>query len=240
MEILAFHPAASRGLTSLSWLQSRHSFSFGSFYDPSRMGFGVLRVLNDDMVAGGRGFGTHPHENMEIISIPLQGELEHRDSMGHEAIIRPGDVQVMSAGTGIRHSEWNRSSDEEVRFLQLWLLPAKEDVAPRYGQVNLQATERMGCWQQVLSPDKEDEGVWVHQRAWFHLTRLNSGSRLPYARRDAANGIYVFILKGKFEVAGRELAARDGIGLAGEGQLGVLSREDDAELLLMEVPLRLS
>src|SRR5210317_195033 len=163
------HKANTRGIANHGWLNSHHSFSFANYYNPERMHFGVLRVLNDDVVAPGKGFGTHPHDNMEIVSIPLEGDLEHKDSMGNSATIKQGDVQVMSAGTGVFHSEFNKNEDSEVKFLQIWIFPREKNVEPRYDQVSLRDIEKKNQFYQVLSPNKDDKGVWIHQDAWFNL-----------------------------------------------------------------------
>jgi quercetin 2,3-dioxygenase len=175
MKNTILHKAETRGNADHGWLHSRHTFSFAGYYDPERVHFGVLRVLNDDTVAPGMGFGTHPHENMEIISIPLEGDLEHKDSMGNVSVIRHGDVQVMSAGTGITHSEYNKNKDRPVKFLQIWVFPDKENLTPRYDQVTLNIDDRHNKLQQILSPDPDDPGVWIHQNAWFHLGKFDEG-----------------------------------------------------------------
>ncbi len=169
------HRADTRGNANHGWLHSRHSFSFANYYNPERMNFGVLRVLNDDIVAGGRGFGKHPHSNMEIISIPLSGDLEHKDSMGNATVIKQGDIQVMSAGTGVAHSEYNKNENEEVKFLQIWVIPNKENVTPRYDQIKLSEIQKENSFYQILSPNKDDQGVWIHQNAWFHLGDFEAG-----------------------------------------------------------------
>jgi quercetin 2,3-dioxygenase len=164
-----FHSSSSRGHANHGWLKSHHSFSFANYYNPEKIHFGALRVLNDDYVAPGMGFGEHPHQNMEIISIPLEGDLEHKDSMGNVTVIKHGDIQVMSAGTGVYHSEYNKSKSNSVKFLQIWVIPNKENVKPRYDQITLNLKDRENKLQQILSPDANDEGVWIHQDAWFHL-----------------------------------------------------------------------
>ena len=174
------HPAATRGHANHGWLDSHHTFSFANYYNPDRMNFGVLRVLNDDIVAPSRGFGKHPHDNMEIISIPLSGDLEHKDSMGNTTVIKQGDVQVMSAGTGVFHSEYNKNSDKEVRFLQIWMFPKKKGVTPRYDQITLNGQMKANHFNQILSPDPDDQGVWVHQDAWFHLGDFAVGKTTSY------------------------------------------------------------
>lgn len=231
------HPADSRGHANHGWLDSHHSFSFGGYHNPERMHFGVLRVLNDDIVAGGRGFGAHPHDNMEIISIPLSGTLEHGDNTGNKGLIRPGDVQVMSAGTGIAHSEKNHSSTEEVRFLQIWLFPSQRNVAPRYDQQHFAAEGRHNQFQQVLSPSPDDAGVWVYQQAWFHRADLDAGYAADYQLNKSGNGLYVFVLEGTATVAGQALQRRDGLGLW-ETETVVIRADSDAQLLLMEVPMQ--
>lgn len=200
------------------------------------MHFGVLRVLNDDTVAAGMGFGTHPHENMEIISIPLKGDLEHQDSMGNTTVIRNGDIQVMSAGTGIRHSEYNKNKDQEVKFLQIWIFPNKKDVKPRYDQITLNLEDRKNKLQQILSPNADDAGVWIQQDAWFHIAQLDEGNVQTYALKKEGNGVYVFVLSGELSVNGQKLGRRDGLGLWELSEIEILAHSD-AEVLLMEVPM---
>jgi hypothetical protein len=230
------HKASTRGLADHGWLRSRHTFSFASYYHPGRIQFGALRVLNDDIVAPGRGFGTHPHDNMEIISIPLEGDLEHKDSMGNVAVIRHGDIQVMSAGTGIFHSEYNKNSDQPVKFLQIWLFPDKKNVKPRYDQISLQAADRHNRLQQIVSPDPGDEGVWIHQNAWFHLGSLDEGFITEYRIKSEGNGVYAFILDGEVTINGQPLEKRDGYGVTATDLL-TITAGTAAEILLMEVPV---
>ena len=239
MKKLIFHQANSRGEATHGWLKSFHSFSFANYYKPERMNFGVLRVLNDDTVSGGMGFGKHPHDNMEIISIPLEGDLEHQDSMNNTTIIRKGDIQVMSAGTGVYHSEYNKNKDETVKFLQIWVFPNKKNVTPRYDQISLNIEERKNKLQQILSPNAEDEGVWIHQDAWFHLGNFDKGQNVHYQMKKEGNGLYAFILKGSFVIDEQEMGLRDGLGITGTDQIDILAKEDDAEILLMEVPMNL-
>lgn len=232
------HKAATRGHADHGWLNSHHSFSFANYYDPERMNFGVLRVLNDDTVSAGMGFGTHPHDNMEIISIPLEGDLEHKDSMGNTAVIRHGDVQVMSAGTGIRHSEYNRNKESLVKFLQIWVFPNERGVTPRYDQITLDATKRHNRLQQILSPKADDDGVWIHQNAWFHLGTFDTDFATTYTLKDKANGVYAFVIKGDFTVNGIALNQRDGLGLWDTDTLQLKADSAGAEVLLMEVPMQ--
>lgn len=231
------HKADSRGRANHGWLNSKHTFSFANYYNPERMNFGVLRVLNDDTVAGGMGFGTHPHSDMEIISIPLEGDLRHRDSMGTDGIIRSGDIQVMSAGTGISHSEMNGNSDREVKFLQIWIFPREKGVTPRYDQLTLNPSDREGRLQQVLSPNPNDEGVWIHQDAWFHMGKFKLNERIEYGLKDVKNGLYVFVISGSLELMGQNLNTRDGIGVTNAKEIELISKADNTEVLLMEVPM---
>lgn len=188
LENSILHKANTRGYADHGWLKSRHTFSFANYHNPERMHFGVLRVLNDDIVDAGRGFGTHPHDNMEIISIPLEGDLEHKDSMGNTTVIKNGDVQVMSAGTGVFHSEFNKNQDKLVKFLQIWVYPNKRNVTPRYGQISLDIAARKNKFQQILSPDPNDEGVWIHQDAWFHMGNFDQGISSSYTLKKKGNG----------------------------------------------------
>ncbi|MDU0370569.1 pirin family protein [Hymenobacter endophyticus] len=232
------HKAGTRGHANHGWLNSFHTFSFGGYQNPERVHFGVLRVLNDDTVAGGMGFGTHPHDNMEIISIPLSGTLEHKDSAGNHGIIQSGDVQVMSAGTGIAHSEKNHSSSEAVQFLQIWVFPKQRNVTPRYDQQSFRAEDRHNQFQQVLSPNPEDAGVWIHQDAWFHLADFDAGFATEYQVKQPGNGVYVFVLEGEATVAGQPLSRRDGLGVWETGTLQVQATTA-TRLLLMDVPMSL-
>ncbi|MCK6612524.1 MAG: pirin family protein [Bacteroidia bacterium] len=238
MENRILHPADSRGLANHGWLKSHHSFSFASYYNPERMHFGVLRVLNDDTVSPGMGFGTHPHDNMEIISIPLEGDLEHKDSMGNTQVIRHGDIQVMSAGTGIYHSEYNRNKEKPVKFLQIWVFPNQRNVTPRYDQITLNLKDRLNRFQQILSPSAEDEGVWIHQDAWFHLGKFDTGKKATYSLKKKGNGVYVFLLSGKASIDGQPLQARDGFGLWNLEEFDFVA-EAESEILLMEVPMHI-
>lgn len=231
------HKANTRGDANHGWLKSKHTFSFANYYNPERMHFGVLRVLNDDYVEAGMGFGTHPHDNMEIISIPLEGDLEHKDSMGNTAVIKNGDIQVMSAGTGITHSEYNKNKDKAVKFLQIWVFPNKRNVEPRYDQITLNINDRHNKLQQILSPSKEDEGVWVHQDAWFHLGKFDKDFTIDYMLKKEGNGVYAFVLKGNFTLGEQTLSERDGLGIWDTTKLTLKADSQDAEILLMEVPM---
>lgn len=230
------HKAETRGHANHGWLNSYHTFSFANYYNPERMHFGVLRVLNDDTVAAGMGFGKHPHDNMEIISIPLEGDLEHKDSMGNVAVIKKGDIQVMSAGTGIAHSEHNRNKTQEVKFLQIWVFPNKKNVQPRYDQISLNLADRKNKLQQVLSPNADDEGVWIHQDAWFHLADFDKEISETYHLKKKGNGVYVFVLSGDITVANQKLNVRDGLGIWETDSISITA-DSKAEFLLMEVPM---
>lgn len=231
------HKADTRGDANHGWLQSKHTFSFANYHNPERMHFGVLRVLNDDKVAPGMGFGTHPHQNMEIISIPLEGDLEHKDSMNNIAVIKSGDIQVLSAGTGITHSEYNKNKNKEVKFLQIWVFPKTKNVKPRYDQITLDETKRNNQFQQVLSPNPDDAGVLVNQDAWFSMTNLDKNKELSYQLNNPEkNGVYVFVLKGNATVNNQSLNNRDGFGVWDVNQLDIKA-DSNTELLLMEVPM---
>lgn len=230
------HKADSRGYANHGWLKSYHTFSFAGYHDPFRMHFGALRVLNDDFVEGGNGFGRHPHDNMEIISIPLEGTLAHSDSMGNEGTIQPNEIQVMSAGTGIAHSEFNGSNVDPVKFLQIWLFPNKQNVTPRYDQITINPVNRKNKLQQVISPNSDDEGTWIHQDAWFHLTDLDAGNAVDYTFKGEGTGVYVFLLEGEIEVAGETLSRRDAIGVTDTNEITLLAKQN-ASILIMEVPM---
>lgn len=236
MENTIIHKAETRGHANHGWLNSYHTFSFANYYNPDRMHFGALRVLNDDQVAAGMGFGTHPHDNMEIISIPLEGDLEHKDSMGTTAVIKNGDVQVMSAGSGITHSEYNKNKDKLVKFLQIWVFPNKKNVTPRYDQITLKEEDRHNKLQQIVSPSPDDAGAWIHQNAWFHLGKFDKGLSKEYTLKAKGNGVYAFILSGELNINGNKLGARDGFGIWDADKFS-MKADSNTEFLLMEVPM---
>ncbi len=238
MENTILHKAETRGDANHGWLHSKHTFSFANYYNPERMHFGALRVLNDDTVDGGMGFGNHPHDNMEIISIPLEGDLEHKDSMNNVTVIKNGDIQVMSAGTGIQHSEYNKNKDSKVKFLQIWVFPNTKNVTPRYDQITLNAADRHNTFQQILSPNANDAGVWIHQNAWFHLAKFDKGISKEYTIKSKGNGLYIFNLSGDIKVGEQALNTRDGYGLWNFEKV-TISADSEAEFLLMEVPMQL-
>ncbi len=237
MAKMEYHPAQSRGKVDHGWLQSHHSFSFANYYNPDRMGFGLLRVINDDQVAPGMGFHKHPHQNMEIISIVLHGALAHRDSMGNASVIQAGDVQVMSAGSGVTHSEFNHSQDEKVEFLQIWIYPNQQDVEPRYGQMNFNSINRKNQLYPIISPYPGDGHLWIHQQAWFYLASFDSSLQTNYTLQQTGNGIYIFNLSGTIEVNGQRMETRDGLGISETQNLTIQTLEP-SEFLLMEIPMK--
>ena len=230
------HKSETRGHANHGWLNTHHTFSFANYYNPERVHFGALRVLNDDWIAGGEGFGKHPHDNMEIITIPLKGAVEHQDSMGNKGIIKAGEIQVMSAGTGIFHSEYNPNKDQELELLQIWVFPNKRNVTPRYDQQSLGDLEKVNEFYQILSPNPADQGVWIHQQAWFNLGDLSAGWEGSYKLNNPESGVYVFVIEGEVTVAGNELSRRDGLGVS-ETQEIQISVKSDSKILIMEVPM---
>ncbi len=233
----AFHAAETRGSANHGWLNANHSFSFANYHNPDRMNFGALRVLNDDTIAAGMGFGTHPHENMEIITIPLEGDLEHKDSMGNIGVINEGEIQVMSAGTGVHHSEYNKNADQAVKVLQLWVFPKKQNVTPRYDQMSVRDLKKPNDFYQVLSPNSEDEGMWVHQDTWFHLGEFDVEKSLVYTIKKPGNGVYVFVIEGSLNVEGESLKKRDAIGIWDTETIR-FTVQPQSKVLLVEVPMK--
>lgn len=231
------HKANSRGNADHGWLNSHHTFSFASFYDPERVRFGLLRVLNDDIVQPGEGFSTHPHDNMEIISIPLKGALAHKDSTGSEHVINTGDVQIMSAGSGLYHSEYNASKKEEVNFLQIWIFPKERDIEPRYDQRSYNADERKNKFQQVVSPEKDNTSLCINQDAYFSLVNLEKGKDISYNINKKGNSVYLFLIDGTITAAGEKLDKRDGLGIEDTDEVNI-SANENSELLVIEVPMK--
>lgn len=230
------HKADSRGLAEHGWLLSRHTFSFADYHDPQRMGFGLLRVLNDDIVKPAMGFGTHPHENMEIISIPLSGSLRHRDSMGNIHVVTGGEVQVLSAGSGITHSEYNNSEHEDVNFLQIWIYPKEQNISPCYGQQCFDPQGRKNRFQVLVSPAADAGSIRINQDAWISLACFDVGVELNYRKQQATNGVYFFLISGAVIIAGQQLVARDGLGISA-GDESIVKASESAELLAIEVPM---
>jgi len=231
-----YHAADSRGDANHGWLKSRHTFSFANYHNSERMGFGALRVLNDDFVIGGHGFGRHSHRDMEIISIPLSGKLAHKDSIGNEGMIETGEIQVMSAGTGITHSEMNGDNEEAMAFLQIWVIPNKMSVAPRYQQIPMGDIMQPNAFNQVLSPNADDAGVWIHQDAWFSMGEFDKGVMSSYQLKNPSNGVYVFVISGQVVIDNNVLASRDGLGIW-DTESFTMDVPAAATVLVMEVPL---
>jgi redox-sensitive bicupin YhaK (pirin superfamily) len=236
MKNSVLHTADSRGHANHGWLNAYHSFSFANWYNPERVQFGMLRVLNDDTVAAGMGFGEHGHDNMEIITIPLKGDLAHKDSMGNAETIRTGDVQVMSAGTGIRHSEFNPNHDQETKLFQIWLFPKLRNVEPRYQQITLDTTEQKNAFAQILSPNPDDAGVWIHQDAWFYLSDFEADFSKKLALKKEGNGFYIINIEGEIEVNGERLGKRDAIGIWDTNEIEIKANKN-SKFLVMEIPM---
>jgi redox-sensitive bicupin YhaK (pirin superfamily) len=230
------HKANTRGNANHGWLNAYHSFSFASWYNPDKIQFGMLRVLNDDTVAGGMGFGTHPHENMEIITIPLEGDLAHKDNMGNSSTIKTGDVQVMSAGTGIQHSEFNPNHDQQTKLFQIWVFPKYHNVTPRYQQITLDVSDQKNNFAQILSPSPDDAGVWIHQDAWFYLSDFDKDFTKKLTLKKEENGFYIMNIEGEIEVNGEKLEKRDAIGIWETNEIEIKANED-SKFLIMEIPM---
>lgn len=231
-----FHQANTRGYANHGWLEARHSFSFANYQDSERIHFGALRVLNDDKVAAGMGFGTHPHDNMEIITIPLEGALAHKDSMGNGTTIKAGDIQVMSAGSGIMHSEFNASNEDFCKLLQIWVFPNKRGVTPRYDQITLNQELLHNRFQQILSPSPDDEGVWIHQDAWFHLGQFDANEAVNYKIHKKGNGVYLFLIEGELTVGEQVMQTRDALGIWDTDEIK-LKTKSSSRVLVLEVPM---
>lgn len=231
-----FHSSQTRGEANHDWLQARHSFSFANYFNPERIQFGALRVLNDDIVAPGKGFGTHPHDNMEIITIPLKGALEHKDSMDNIGVIEADEIQVMSAGTGVYHSEYNKNSDQSVNLLQLWVFPNQKNVTPRYDQKSIKEFKKTNTLYPIITPNSEDSTLWIHQDAWFHLGDFNQETRVSYPLNKDGNGVYIFIIEGTAEIEGEKMLKRDAIGVWETDSLSITAKEN-TRMLIIEVPM---
>lgn len=233
-----YHKANTRGKADHGWLKSHHSFSFASYHNPERMGFGQLRVLNDDIVKPKMGFGTHPHQNMEIISIPLSGALSHKDSMDNKRAITVGEVQVMSAGTGLQHSEFNDSKTDEVNFLQLWIQPQELGVAPRYEQKHFDLSKRENKFQTVVAPKDNiiDDALWIHQQAYISLGNFDASQTINFKLNNASHGIYIFVLEGEIEVGDQTLETKDALGVWDTENVAI-NIQKDSKILVVEVPM---
>lgn len=236
MSTKIIHKAESRGHADHGWLNTYHTFSFANYYNPERIRFGVLRVLNDDTISGGSGFGTHPHENMEIITIPIEGALEHKDSMGNHGIIESGEIQVMSAGTGIEHSEFNANPDKEGKFLQIWIFPDAENHQPRYGQHRFQQSDFQNSLYNVVSPFEGGAPLWIHQNAWLSIGQFTKEMQIDYKLKSQKNGVYLFVIEGSIQVDNQILNRRDGIGI-GDVNFVEIKVTTGTQILLMEIPI---
>lgn len=233
------HKASTRGNANHGWLKTNHTFSFANYYDPGRIHFGALRVLNDDWIAAGQGFGMHPHDNMEIITIPMHGTVEHKDSMGNHGTIQAGEIQVMSAGTGIFHSEYNHEKDKALELFQIWVFPNKKNVSPRYDQISILNLKKENEFYQIVSPNPEDEGMWIHQQSWFHLGDFTQEKEISYTLKGENSGLYIFVIEGSAGIGEIQLDRRDGLGVS-ETEVVNLKINADSKILLMEVPMYLS
>ena len=231
-----FHASATRGEANHGWLHAKHSFSFANYYNPERIQFGALRVLNDDTIAPGMGFGSHPHDNMEIITIPLEGALEHKDSMDNIGVIEADEIQVMSAGTGVYHSEYNRNKDQHVKLLQLWVFPKEKNIPPRYDQKNIKDLKKVNALYPIITPDQKDPGMWIHQDAWFHMGDFTQATTLEYTIHKKGNGVYAFLIEGTVEIAGETLEKRDALGVWDADGFSI-SASPESRILLIEVPV---
>jgi quercetin 2,3-dioxygenase len=230
------HLAKTRGFADMGWLKTHHTFSFANYYDPERVNFGLLRVLNDDWIEPGKGFGSHPHDNMEIITIPLIGSISHKDSLGNEFVIKSGEIQRMSAGTGIVHSEFS-DKNEISNLLQIWVFPKIRDISPRYGQKTFDVSGRKDSFQLIISPDGRDGSIDVNQDAFFSLSNLGQGKSLDYQVKIKGNGLYLFVISGSIEVLDETLNPRDGMGISEVSEISIKAKKD-SEILVMEIPLK--
>lgn len=231
-----FHSALSRGEANHGWLKAKHSFSFANYYNSERVQFGALRVLNDDIIAPGMGFGTHPHDNMEIITIPLEGALEHKDSMDNIGVIEVDEIQVMSAGSGVYHSEYNKNKDQSLNLLQIWVFPNKNNVTPRYDQKNIKDFKKVNSFYPIITPNQNGPGMWIHQDAWFHLGEFDKKTRINYNINKKGNGVYVFSIEGSVQIDGESLEKRDALGLWDTESFDLFANQN-SRILLIEVPL---
>ena len=233
---ITIQKANERGSGDFGWLKPNYYFSFSNYHNPEKVRFGLLRVLNDDFIAGGGAFPTHPHDNMEIVTIPFTGALKHEDSTGGEGVIKAGDVQIMSAGSGVQHSEANASATDPVTLFQIWLYPKVANITPRYDQRTFDVAERVNNWQYVVSPNDQDGGLWINQDARFAMTKLEGGKTITYNNAFAGNGVYLVVINGSVEVEGKQLTKRDAAGIENTDSFSITASED-AELLAIEVPM---
>jgi len=233
-----FHASGTRGEANHGWLHAKHSFSFAQFFNPERIQFGALRVLNDDVIAPAMGFAAHPHNNMEIITIPLEGALEHKDSMDNIGVVAADEIQVMSAGTGVTHSEYNKNKDQPLNLLQLWVLPNQQNVTPRYDQKNITSLKKTNALYPVITPNHDGPSMWIHQDAWFHLGDFDQKTIVPYSLHKKENGVYAFMIEGAASIEGESLEKRDALGLW-ETEGFTINAQENSRILLIEVPMKL-
>jgi len=231
------HKADTRGFFDYGWLKTYHTFSFSSYNDPERVNFGMLRVLNDDTIEGGQGFGSHPHNDMEIVTVPLEGALAHKDSTGSQGVIYPDEIQVMSAGTGIRHSEYNHLNDGTTKLLQIWVFPDKKGHKPRYIQKFFDTEERKNKLQFIVTPEKMDDNLWLNQDSYFALTDLEKDKSINYKIHTKGNGIYLFVIEGKISVGDNSLSDRDGMGIWETDDI-IVTANENSRILFIEVPMK--
>ncbi|HEX8515939.1 MAG TPA: pirin family protein [Bacteroidia bacterium] len=231
-----FHSSDDRGHADHGWLNAHHSFSFASYHDPAKVHFGLLRVLNDDIVAPGKGFGMHPHDNMEIVTIPLSGTLEHRDSMGNIGVIKPDEIQAMSAGAGLNHSEYNHSATEPINLLQIWVFPKERNIKPRYDQKTFSAADKEGKFKTVVAPVRSEDVMWINQDAYFSLGKFAAATTQEYTMQHAGNGAYVFVIEGGMTINGQKAGKRDAIGVW-ETEKFSMEIEGGSEILVIDVPM---
>ncbi len=230
------HRADTRGISKASWLESRHTFSFADYYDPERMGFGVLRVLNDDIISAGQGFPNHGHHDMEIITIPLAGAVQHEDSLGNASVVQAGEVQIMSAGKGVVHAERNASNTETLSLLQIWIEPKVRGIAPRYEQKIFNSAHRQDRLQELVSPRQDDRALWINQDAYLSRISCSEKSAIAYRPHVVGHGVYLFVMQGEIRVFGEFLGVRDGVGVGDAREVSWYA-EDHAEILILEVPM---
>ncbi|MFT3910103.1 MAG: pirin family protein [Ferruginibacter sp.] len=233
---MSIQRASERGGANHGWLNAKHYFSFASYHNPEKVHFGLLRVLNDDTITGGAGFPPHPHDNMEIVTIPLTGALQHKDNTGGAGVIKAGDIQIMSAGTGVQHSEFNASKTEEATLFQVWIFPKVRNIKPRYDQRTFDLNDRINKWQIVVSPNETDNALWINQDARFSLTKLESGKVLTYENAFKGNGVYLVVVNGSVEIDGKQFNKRDAVGISESDQFSIKASED-AELMAIEIPM---
>ncbi len=233
---ISYHPAKSRGHVNFGWLDSKHTFSFGQYYNPKMMGFGKIRVINDDVVEAGKGFDTHSHQDMEIVSIPLQGRLEHKDTLGNGSIITDDEVQLMSAGSGISHSEFNPSESAPLNFLQIWILPNENDLVPSYQQKRFKKHNRVDYFQCVVSPDGREDSLNIHQQVYFSLLEIHKQTRPVYRPYMKMSGVYCFVIEGQCEIDGHQLNPRDGLAISETDEIHIIG-QSGTKLLIIETTL---